>query len=73
MVHISLLRLYRVRDALEDTLRRPQRDIRIRQLTKLPKRVNAETQVPRRESGESIAVIHLKAILICADWPLSCS
>ena len=43
-------RLYHVRVAPEETLRRRQGDIRVRLPTKLPKRANAETQVlGRRE------------------------
>jgi hypothetical protein len=36
MVHLSPFRLYRVRDAPEETLRRHRGDIRIRLATKLP-------------------------------------
>ena len=50
MVHLSPLRLYRVR---EETLR--QGDIHVRLRTKLPRHSDAETQVLRRNSGESIA------------------
>ena len=67
MVHISPLHLSRVRDTLEDTLRRPQGDIRIRQLTGPPQRANAETQILRQKSGESIAYKSHK-YKIDLDW-----
>ena len=60
MDHLSRLCLYRVRDTPEETLRRRQDDIRVRLLTKLrlPKRADAETQMLRRKSCESIAHKH---------------
>ena len=48
----------RIRDAPEVTLRRRQGDIRVGLPAKLPKRADAETQVLRRKSGESIAYKH---------------
>jgi hypothetical protein len=55
MVHLSPLRLYRVRDAPEETLRRSQGDIGVRLPTKLLKHADVETQVLGRKSDESIA------------------
>jgi hypothetical protein len=57
MAHLSPLRLYRIRDAPEETFRRREGNIRVRLPTKLPKRAvltDEETQVIRRKSGESI-------------------
>jgi hypothetical protein len=51
MVHLSPLRLYRVRDAPEETLCHRQGDIRVRLPTKLPERADIETQVLWRNSG----------------------
>ena len=46
-------RLYHVRVALEETLRRRQGDIRVRLATKLHKRADAETRVLGRKGSET--------------------
>jgi len=45
MAYRSLLRLYRIRDAPEETSRCGQGDIRVCLPTELPKRANTETQM----------------------------
>ena len=54
MVRLPPLRPYRVRDAPEETLRRRQGDIRVRQRPNCPSVLIAETQVFWRKSSKSI-------------------